>query len=76
MRVLLVSMKGLQDTLLRKLLMEINNSDLCAAELFVRVVNTLLLKKTFYYLSHELLNQGYTKSGLLVCVQLLGSSPE
>lgn len=75
MRVLLAPMEGVLDPLVRELLTEINNYDLCVTE-FVRVVNTLLPKKTFYRLSPELLNQGYTKSGIPVRVQLLGSSPE
>lgn len=75
MRVLLAPMEGVLDHLVRELLTEINNYDLCVTE-FVRVVNTLLPKITFYRLSPELLNQGYTKSGVPLRVQLLGSSPE
>lgn len=75
MRVLLAPMEGVLDPLVRELLTEINNYDLCVSE-FVRVVNTLLPKKTFYRLSPELLNQGYTESGVPLRVQLLGSSPE
>lgn len=75
MRVILAPMEGVLDALVRELLTEINDYDLCVTE-FVRVVNTLLPKKTFYRLCPELLQQGKTKSGTPIRVQLLGNSAE
>lgn len=75
MRVMLAPMEGVLDGFVRELLTEINDYDLCVTE-FVRVVNTLLPTKTYYRLCPELHNNGYTKSGTPVRVQLLGSSPE
>ncbi|WP_392553477.1 tRNA dihydrouridine(16) synthase DusC [Orbus wheelerorum] len=75
MRVMLAPMEGVLDGFVRELLTEINDYDLCVTE-FVRVVNTLLPAKTYYRLCPELHNNGYTKSGVPVRVQLLGSSPQ
>ncbi len=75
MRVMLAPMEGVLDGFVRELLTEINDYDLCVTE-FVRVVNNLLPAKTYYRLCPELHNNGYTKSGTPVRVQLLGSSPE
>ncbi len=74
MRILLAPMEGVLDPLVRQLLTEINNYNLCVTE-FIRVVNTRLPKKTFYRLCPELLNNGLTQSGTPVRVQLLGSCP-
>lgn len=49
MRVLLAPMEGVLDSLVRRLLSEVNDYDLCITE-FVRVVDTLLPAKTFYRL--------------------------
>ncbi|SQI41489.1 Probable tRNA-dihydrouridine synthase [Leminorella richardii] len=75
MRVMLAPMEGVLDAFVRELLTDINDYDLCVTE-FVRVVNTLLPKKTFYRLSPELYHGGKTASGTPVRVQLLGNSPE
>ena len=75
MRVLLAPMEGVLDSLVRELLSEVNDYDLCITE-FVRVVDTLLPAKTFYRLCPELRNQSRTPSGTLVRVQLLGQHPE
>jgi len=75
MRVMLAPMEGVLDGFVRELLTEVNDYDLCVTE-FVRVVNALLPTKTFYRLCPELHNNGYTKSGTPVRVQLLGSSPD
>lgn len=75
MRVLLAPMEGVLDSLVRSLLTEVNDYDLCITE-FVRVVDTLLPAKTFYRLCPELRNQSRTPSGTLVRVQLLGQHPE
>ncbi|MBG5881360.1 MULTISPECIES: tRNA dihydrouridine(16) synthase DusC [Providencia] len=75
MRVLLAPMEGVLDSLVRRLLSEVNDYDLCITE-FVRVVDTLLPAKTFYRLCPELQQGSRTPSGTLVRVQLLGQHPE
>ncbi|WP_265497735.1 tRNA dihydrouridine(16) synthase DusC [Providencia rustigianii] len=75
MRVLLAPMEGVLDSLVRSLLSEVNDYDLCITE-FVRVVDTLLPEKTFYRLCPELRHGSRTPSGTLVRVQLLGPHPE
>ena len=74
-RVILAPMQGVLDPLLRHLLTQVNDYDLCLSE-FVRVVDQLLPKKAFYRLCPELHNQGYTVSGTPVRVQLLGQFPD
>lgn len=46
MRVLLAPMEGVLDPLVRTLLSEVNDYDLCITE-FIRIVDTLLPAKTF-----------------------------
>ncbi|AFH95017.1 tRNA dihydrouridine(16) synthase DusC [Providencia stuartii] len=75
MRVLLAPMEGVLDSLVRSLLSEVNDYDLCITE-FVRVVDTLLPAKTFYRLCPELRHGSRTPSGTLVRVQLLGQHPQ
>lgn len=75
MRVLLAPMEGVLDSLVRELLSEVNDYDLCITE-FLRVVDKLLPVKSFYRLCPELYNQSYTPSGTLVRVQLLGQHPD
>ncbi|RAX13381.1 tRNA dihydrouridine(16) synthase DusC [Photorhabdus bodei] len=75
MRVLLAPMEGVLDSLVRELLSEINEYDLCITE-FLRVVDSLLPVKSFYRLCPELHNQSRTPSGTLVRVQLLGQYPQ
>ncbi|OCQ51840.1 tRNA-dihydrouridine synthase C [Photorhabdus australis subsp. thailandensis] len=75
MRVLLAPMEGVLDSLVRELLSEINEYDLCITE-FLRVVDSLLPVKSFYKLCPELRNQSRTLSGTLVRVQLLGQYPQ
>lgn len=75
MRVILAPMQGVLDPLVRQLLTDINDYDLCISE-FVRVVDQLLPKKVFYRLAPELLQGGKTPSGTPVRVQLLGQYPE
>jgi len=67
MRVMLAPMEGVLDGFVRELLTEINDYDLCVTE-FVRVTQSLLPRRTFYRLSPELYNKGYTKSGTPECV--------
>ena len=75
MRIVLAPMQGVLDPLVRQLLTEVNDYDLCISE-FLRVVDQLLPSKVFYRLCPELLNGGKTASGTPVRVQLLGQSPE
>lgn len=75
MRVLLAPMEGVLDPLVRELLSEVNDYDLCITE-FLRVVDKLLPEKSFYRQCPELLNQSRTPSGTLVRIQLLGQYPE
>lgn len=75
MRVLLAPMEGVLDSLVRGLLTEVNDYDLCITE-FLRVVDQLLPVKSFHRLCPELLNHSRTASGTLVRVQLLGQHPQ
>ncbi len=74
MRVLLAPMEGVLDPLVRSLLTEINDYDLCITE-FLRVVDRLLPTKSFYRLCPELYRQSVTPSGTPVRIQLLGQDP-
>lgn len=75
MRVLLAPMEGVLDSLVRELLTEVNDYDLCITE-FLRVVDQLLPVKSFYRLCPELHNNSLTPSGTRVRVQLLGQHPQ
>lgn len=75
MRVILGPMEGVLDHLMRELLTEINDYDLCVTE-FVRVVSQPIPKHVFYRLCPELATQSRTRSQVPVRVQLLGQEPE
>ncbi|EGT0634357.1 tRNA dihydrouridine(16) synthase DusC [Citrobacter freundii] len=75
MRVLLAPMEGVLDSLVRELLTEVNDYDLCITE-FVRVVDQLLPAKVFHRLCPELHNNSRTSSGTQVRIQLLGQYPQ
>ncbi|AHG21678.1 tRNA-dihydrouridine synthase C [Chania multitudinisentens RB-25] len=75
MRVFLAPMEGVLDSLVRELLTEVNDYDLCITE-FLRVVDQLLPAKSFYRLCPELSHASRTPSGTLVRVQLLGQYPQ
>ena len=75
MRALLAPMEGVLDSLVRELLTEVNDYDLCITE-FLRVVDQLLPVKSFYRLCPELHNNSLTPSGTRVRVQLLGQYPQ
>ncbi|WP_413734613.1 tRNA dihydrouridine(16) synthase DusC [Sodalis sp. RH21] len=75
MRVLLAPMEGVLDSLVRELLCDINDYDLCITE-FLRVVDMLLPVKSFYRLCPELHHASLTPAGTPVRIQLLGQSPE
>ncbi len=74
MRVILGPMEGVLDHLMRDILTQINDYDLCVTE-FVRVINRLLPERVFYKLCPELLQGSQTPSGVPVHVQLLGQDP-
>ncbi|SFU64264.1 tRNA-dihydrouridine synthase C [Xenorhabdus koppenhoeferi] len=65
-------MEGVLDSLVRELLSEIKEYDLCITE-FLRVVDSLLPVKSFYRLCPELHNQSRTPSGTAVRAVKLGS---
>ncbi|MDE1313621.1 tRNA dihydrouridine(16) synthase DusC [Vibrio aestuarianus] len=71
MRVILGPMEGVLDHLMRELLTQINDYDLCVTE-FVRVIDQLLPDHVFDRLCPELENDSCTQSGVPVHVQLLG----
>lgn len=71
MRVLLAPMEGVLDALVRELLTEVNDYDLCITE-FVRVVDQLLPVKVFHRICPELHHASRTPSGTPVRIQLLG----
>ncbi|HHH0813717.1 TPA: tRNA dihydrouridine(16) synthase DusC [Yersinia enterocolitica] len=75
MRVILAPMEGVLDSLVRELLSEVNDYDLCITE-FLRVVDQLLPTKSFYRLCLELHQQSRTSSGTQVRIQLLGQYPQ
>lgn len=75
MRIILAPMEGVVDHFMRDMLTGIGGFDGCVTE-FVRVSQTLLPKKVFYRLCPELLQQGMTRHGVPVKVQLLGQDPD
>lgn len=75
MRVILAPMEGVLDSLVRELLSEVNDYDLCITE-FLRVVDQLLPAKSFYRLCPELHHQSRTPCGTQVRIQLLGQYPQ
>ncbi len=74
MRVVLGPMEGVLDHLMREILTDINDYDLCVTE-FVRVVDQLLPDHVFHRLCPELHQGSQTKSGVPVHIQLLGQDP-
>ncbi|WP_087016494.1 tRNA dihydrouridine(16) synthase DusC [Thaumasiovibrio subtropicus] len=70
-RIILGPMEGVLDALMREMLTEINDYDLCVTE-FVRVVDRRLPESVFFRLCPELEHGGVTPSGTPVRVQLLG----
>lgn len=74
MKLLLAPMEGVLDPMVRDLLTRYNPYDLCVTE-FLRVVDNLLSRRSFYRLCPELHHGGFTTSGTPVRVQLLGQSP-
>jgi tRNA-dihydrouridine synthase C len=71
---LLAPMEGLLDATLRDVITRIGGIDRCVSE-FIRVTNTVLPERAFVRVVPELLNGGYTRAGVPVRAQLLGSDP-
>lgn len=70
----LAPMEGLMDFHLRELITSVGGVDHCVTE-FVRVNQQLYPAKVFHRYCPELANQGKTRSGTPVHIQLLGSDP-
>jgi len=62
------------DATLRDVLTRTGRIDRCVSE-FIRVTNTVLPERAFIRVVPELLNGGYTRAGVPVRAQLLGSDP-
>jgi tRNA-dihydrouridine synthase C len=73
-QIVLAPMEGLLDFVLRDVLTRMGGINRCVSE-FIRVTDTLLPERVFYREIPELLNGGYTASGVPVRGQLLGSDP-
>ena len=73
-KVVLAPMEGVADALMRHLLTSLNNYDFCITE-FLRIVDQLLPERCFYKVCPELEQQGFTKSGTSLRMQLLGQEP-
>lgn len=74
MKLVLAPMEGVVDFKMRQLLTDIGGFDLCVTE-FVRVVDLCLPERVFYRYCPELNNNGFTRSGTPVRIQLLGQVP-
>ncbi|WP_105168641.1 tRNA-dihydrouridine synthase [Pseudoalteromonas sp. T1lg23B] len=74
MKLVLAPMEGVVDFKMRQLLTDIGGFDLCVTE-FIRVVDLTLPRRVFTRYCPELLNQGRTRSGTPVRIQLLGQVP-
>lgn len=74
MKLLLAPMEGLLDATLRDVLTRTGGIDRCVSE-FIRITTTLLPERAFVRVVPELLNGGYTRAGVPVRAQLLGSDP-
>jgi tRNA-dihydrouridine synthase C len=74
MNLLLAPMEGLLDATLRDVLTRAGGIDRCVSE-FIRVTDTVLPERAFVRVVPELRNGGYTRAGVPVRAQLLGSDP-
>ncbi|MCB1756484.1 MAG: tRNA-dihydrouridine synthase [Gammaproteobacteria bacterium] len=73
-RILLAPMEGVIDFRMREMLTRNGGFERCVTE-FVRVTQTVLPERVFLRFCPELDNDGYTKNGTPVFLQLLGSDP-
>jgi tRNA-dihydrouridine synthase C len=71
MKIILAPMEGVIDFAMRDILTTGGSYDHCVTE-FIRITDTLLPKSTYHRYCPELFNEGKTKSGTPVYVQLLG----
>jgi tRNA-dihydrouridine synthase C len=74
MKLVLAPMEGVVDFKMRQLLTDIGGFDLCVTE-FIRVVDLTYPRRVFTRYCPELLNEGKTRSGTPVRIQLLGQVP-
>jgi len=74
MKIMLAPMEGVVDYYMRDLLTDLGGYDACVTE-FIRVVGHIIPDKVFYRFCPELKQNGHTKAGTPVIVQLLGSDP-
>lgn len=74
MRILLAPMEGLLDATLRDVLTRTGGIDRCVSE-FIRITDSLLPERAFYRVVPELHRGGFTRAGVPVRAQLLGSDP-
>ncbi len=74
MTLFLAPMEGLLDAALRDVLTRTGGIDRCVSE-FIRVTNTVLPERAFVRVVPELLRGGFTRAGVAVRPQLLGSDP-
>jgi len=70
----LAPLEGVIDHFVRELLTGLGGYDLCITE-FLRISNTLMPDRSFYKVCPELEQQGLTRSGVPVRIQLLGQCP-
>ena len=75
MKLVLAPMEGVVDFKMRQLLTDIGGFDLCVTE-FVRVIKSALPDKVFHRFCPELQNNGLTRSGTPVRIQLLGQEAQ
>ncbi|MFY8325936.1 tRNA-dihydrouridine synthase [Pseudoalteromonas sp. ZZD1] len=75
MKLVLAPMEGVVDFKMRQLLTDIGGFDLCVTE-FVRVIDACLPDKVFNRYCPELQNNGFTRAGTPVRIQLLGQVAE
>lgn len=74
MKLILAPMEGLLDTYLREIITDTGGYDWCVSE-FIRVTTQLMPAKVFYRSVPELLNGGFTRSGVPVYLQIMGNQP-
>ncbi|WP_440053536.1 tRNA-dihydrouridine synthase [Pseudoalteromonas sp. T1lg65] len=74
MKLVLAPMEGVVDFKMRELLTDIGGFDLCVTE-FIRVVDLTLPRRVFMRYCPELFNNGKTRAGTPVRIQLLGQVP-
>ena len=74
-QIILAPMEGVIDEVMRDLLSNINQFDLCITE-FIRVVDSLVPKHIYYKICPELYKGGLTSSNTPVRIQLLGQHPQ